>query len=127
MTVNGLLDLPVDQLQYLIYVYKITCNYTGHFYIGQTNSLKDRMYKHLTFIEEVINKSCDSPQKFHKIVAEAINTEYEKDKRKKITRFIRESLSVYVLAIVSEREAALNVESYYINKHRTDELCLNVS
>jgi hypothetical protein len=38
MEVNGLLDIPTLNL---VYIYKITSVHTGHYYIGQSSSVKD--------------------------------------------------------------------------------------
>ena len=122
MSANGLLDMPTTGL---IYIYKLTSKFTGHYYIGQTNSVKDRMYSHLTLIVKTIEGQDCKPLSFHIFVAEAIKAEHLKDRRLKIERFTREALSVYVMALVADKETANLVESHYIKKYKSDPLCLN--
>lgn len=125
MQVNGFLDLPLDQRD-IVYVYKLTSKHTGHYYIGQTNSIKDRMYSHLsTIIKLIEGVSCKSSQPFHHFISEKIKSLHQKDRRVKIERFTRESLSVYVISIGTDKEAAGLLERYYINKHKHDKMCLN--
>jgi len=123
MAVNGLLDIPVNKD--LIYIYKLTSKHTGHYYIGQTSSVKDRMYQHLSVIIKLIEGSECKPLKFHTIIAEKIKELHQKDKRLKIERFTREALSVYVIALVADKEAANLIESHYICKNIKNPLCLN--
>jgi predicted GIY-YIG superfamily endonuclease len=110
-----------------IYIYKITSVNTGHFYIGQTASIKDRMYSHLKIILAVLeNQNPTGVLNFHRVVSDKIMELYEKDKRLKIERYLRESLHVYVMAITADKETAGLVESHYIKKNMSDPLCLNV-
>lgn len=124
MQANSLLDIPDVNL---IYIYKLTCNHTGHFYIGQTGSVKDRIYNHMAIIMKVIEGEPCTSQKVHKVVAAAIKELHEKSPKIKIERFTREALSVYVIALVADKETALLVETNYIKKSMKDPLCLNVA
>lgn len=124
MRANGLLDIPDEKL---IYIYKLTCNHTGHFYIGQTGSVKDRIYRHMQTIVKIIEGEPVVSQKIHTVVASAIKELHEKNKKIKIERFTREALSVYVIALVADKETALLIETNYIKKSIKDPLCLNVS
>lgn len=124
MAINGLLDIPDNKD--LIYIYKLTSVHTGHYYIGQTGSVKDRMYQHLSTVINIIEDKNCKPLKFHLLIAEKIKELHSKDKRVKIERFTREALSVYVMALVADKETANLVESHYISKHIIDEMCLNV-
>lgn len=125
MTVNGLLDIPVNQLYNLIYIYKITCKHTGHYYVGQTNSVKDRMYQHLSTIIKIMEQSDCKRLFFHDFIACKLKNIYEKDKRFKLEKFVRESLSVYIIALVADKDIANIVESHYIAQSVVEGLCLN--
>ena len=125
MEVNGLLDIPTKDL---IYIYKISSKYTGHYYIGQTGSMEERMSSHMAIIMRLIDGGTCVPQKFHKTVVVKINELFQQQQKKKLKlqRFVRESLSVYVLALVADKETANVVERHYISKGWHDGLCTNV-
>lgn len=123
MQINGLLDMPTDNL---IYIYKITSKYTGHYYFGQTKSVKDRMYQHLSSVIKLIEGKPCKPQQLHKVISEKIKELHLKDKRTKLEKFTRDALSVYIIALVAEQDAANLVERLYINRFKYDKLCLNV-
>lgn len=129
MKVNGLLDMPIEKL---IYIYKLTAIPTGHYYIGQTGSIKDSMYQHLTAIikaTEGDNFTCGlqgpacTPD-FITNLALHLKRQHPKDKGVKMERFAREALSVYIIALVADKETANLVERHYINVHRKDKYCL---
>lgn len=122
MTCNWLFDLPEKEI---IYIYKLSSKYTDHFYIGQTGSIKDRMYVHLSTIVKIIEGNECNPLPVHKIIAAKIKELHEKDKRTKIEKFTRDCLQVDVIAIVSNKEAANLVENHYINKNKLNPLFLN--
>lgn len=124
MQVNGLLDIPFTQE--IIYVYKITCKHTGHFYIGQTNSIKDRIYMHLRSMMSLFEGQQCTCQHFHRIIVNEMMPLYLKRKKGiSSERFSRESLDVFIIAIVTDNQAANIVEQFYIGKNSKQKLCLN--
>lgn len=127
MTINGLLDIPVSQLESLVYIYKLTYTHTGHFYIGQTKSVKDRVYTHMSVMVNLMQRLPCQSQRFHDFLYPIMENVYNSiiTKKPKIERFVRESLSVYIIALVADKEAAIVVENHYIEKHKHDELFLN--
>lgn len=124
MRINGLLDIPEAGL---IYIYKLTSVHTGHYYIGQTNSVKDRIYTHLSTVISLIEGGECRPQYFHSVIAEKIKELHSKDKRCKVEKFTRNALEVYVMALVADKETANLIESHYIKKNRSNPMCLNVN
>lgn len=129
MKINGLLDIEADRIDKLIYIYKITCNHTGHFYIGQTALLKYRLYQHLTSIEKQMFPNADKHISihFHRQMASLLFPIFSERKNKKVSaeKFIRDSFNVYVMAIVDDSDSADVLETFNIGKHIKNNLCLN--
>lgn len=129
MVINGLLDIPPNRIDKLIYIYKMTCKHTGHFYIGQTSSLKSRLYQHLTSIQKVMSPDVYKPISihFHDLMAHLLCPIFLDRKNKKVSldKFIRDSFDVYVMAIVDDSESADVLESFNIGKNIKNDLCLN--
>jgi predicted GIY-YIG superfamily endonuclease len=110
------------------YAYIMTSKYTGHFYVGQTTSIKDRIYAHAMVIMKLAEGIYTANLHFHRIVAEAIKKEKQRNKKNremKIERFVREAFSVHIVA-VADKECIDLVENYYIRKLKSDEKCLNL-
>lgn len=123
MQVNGFLDQVPGEGKFW-YIYRLTCKHSGHFYIGQTAKLKDRMYGHFRSILSVIDGSPDpGASKFHFTVAPIASAVITQERRK-IPRVYKD-FSVYVIAIVGDKDTACLVESHHIALNRSNELCLN--
>lgn len=122
MQVNGFLDgLPCNYWS----VYKLTCNITGHFYIGQTKDLHQRLSQHVScIIYAAEGLDASNYQQVHRSFGD-IFRQHHTDKRKKIGRFVRESLTMFTMSVTGDAETALLVESHYIKKHKDDPLFVN--
>lgn len=121
---NGLISATPSPF----YVYRIENKYNGDFYIGKTSQkIDDRILQHLKDIKSVWLNESIRRQPVHTIFAADIKKVYEAmpGNKKKIDRFIVESFSVEVLAIVNTDELACAVESLCINKYIHLAYCLN--
>lgn len=126
LQINGLLD-HVDVNQEFFYVYKITCTHTGEFYIGYTGDLKNRMYNHVRDIIAVFENPELGLKKNSGVHSKmALEIKSRHTGKIKSEKLIRDSLSVYVMALVADKDAAMLLERHYIKLSSKDKLCLNV-
>lgn len=128
MTEEGIVALPV-----VTYIYRITFNPTGHFYIGQTHRLKHRFYEHIQGIT-----ACAGPydipkmaQPFHRAVGPLLATAHQvldtgRKKKPSLEIFCRQSCSAYIYSICGDLETSNLVEQHYISKERRNILCMNI-
>lgn len=122
MHINGLLDEKCDKH----FVYRIECKTNGHYYIGQTTKLKDRLYSHyMKILGLCTDRGAVGPQNVHAVLAGLLAPAYVPTKKLSLEKFIRDSLSVSVIAIVSDKELADFIEKRYIIKAKSDKKCLN--
>lgn len=108
------------------FVYRIKCKFSEHYYIGYTQDIEERCSGHVGSIRALIENGPCNPLDFHRRIYKLIQSEYEKDKRKKLKNFIIGSLSVEVLAAVLEKEAAKELERYYISTNLSKIWCCNL-
>lgn len=124
MAANGFWTPPGN----FIYIYRILCNQTGQYYIGQTDNLKTRVFDHYeaVVVEASGGRLDEKPsQPWQTEVGLFMKSAYEPNKKQRLELFILKSLSVSVLAIAGEGDAANALEEFYISKSLTDPLCLN--
>lgn len=124
MAANGFWTPPGN----FIYIYRISCNQTGHYYIGQTGDLKTRVYDHyIGVIDEAtgISYKENLRQHWQSEVGKILKALYVPSKKQRVELFILKSLSVSVLAIAGDREAANVLEAHYISSGMPNDLCLN--
>lgn len=124
MSANGFWTAPGNS----IYVYKIICNQTGQYYIGQTENLKMRVYDHYnSVVTEACGGRIDSKpsQPWQTDTGQFLKSAYVPNKKQRLELFILKSLSVSVLAIAGEGDAANALEEFYISRSLIDPLCLN--
>lgn len=107
-------------------VYKITCIPTGHFYIGKTNNLKNRLYSHVDEIIKSIKFKDGKPLQMHKMFASIIENQVIKRKNENVEKCVKSSIDIEVLCIISDDEKlSLIIENYYISNNINNDLCLN--
>ncbi len=79
----------------------------------------------MTIMMKAINGDVCKPQNFHSAVAPIIKEIFESQAKFKLERFLRDGLSLYIVAMVDNKETANLVERHYINKHLSHKMCLN--
>lgn len=140
MAANGFLDgfnrtdNTITALPIVKYIYKLTCTTTGHFYIGQSHSLKDRIYNHIRAISDhgKENTRNTSAVHFNKTVGPLLMPAYQewslpgKKKKPDFEFYVRRCLSVYIYSLCGDQQTADLVETFYIKQFIKDPLCLNL-
>lgn len=135
MVINGLLDgfdkndTGIIALPVVKYVYKLSCDPTGHFYIGQTHNLKNRFYTHITNIACAGSGKDDLKLKFHQVTGPLLKQLYDqwelkKKKRPEFEFFVRRSVSAYIYAICGDQISADLLQKHYSDQFKNDPLFL---
>ena len=107
-------------------VYKITCTPTGHFYIGKTNNLQNRLYSHVDEIIKVIKFKDGKPQNVHRVFASIIENQVMKRKNENVEKCVKSSIDIEVLCIIADDEKlSLIIENHFISNSMNNELCVN--
>jgi hypothetical protein len=114
----GITTAPLNS----VFVYKITFKKTGEYYIGQTDHLKRRLYRHFFCIRNTIREVECMAFPFHKVIAKSIKTNNIVT-QSNIDSLIITSISFEVLHVAENKVKADVFEYSCVNS--LDKLCLN--
>lgn len=122
--VLGFFKLPIPSVPSgYIYVYKVTCELTQEYYIGQTEDIKRRAYRHLSCIKKTMKGIECMAFPFHKSIAKTLKEWTSAHILEDADRVITKYVSMEILAILPNKKKADEYEYSVISK--LDKLCLN--
>lgn len=106
------------------YVYRIKFIETGHFYIGCTGDLAQRLNQHLDKMLEAKSDLGGNHLPLYEKAAEIFTEQFEK--WMDTSRYVRKGLDVHVIALSDTRDYAMAIERLAIDHNKSNPLCLNV-
>jgi predicted GIY-YIG superfamily endonuclease len=103
------------------YIYKITIVQGGMYYIGCTKHFLLRLKTHQNHVISPDDDDC----RFYKEAHRAIMENQHFERWVAMNKHIRTSMKMSILAVVTGKQLAFDLERRYIQEAITDPLCLN--